>query len=144
MYNWKYFTLKELTKSETADKLGFINIPTEIEKQNINDLVVNVLDPLREAWGKPIRITSGYRCPRLNEAIGGVKNSQHKLGQAADLQPFDYSLMKEFKAFVRDWCKDKEFDQCIIESNSYAEWIHISYRKDNNRKKLFEIRNEQD
>lgn len=144
MHTWKYFTLEELTKSETAERLGYINNPLEEEKNNLNELVTNVLDPLREAWGKPIRVTSGYRCPRLNEIVGGVKNSQHKFGQAADIQPLDYSLMEEFKEFVRDWCESKEFDQCIIESNSYVEWIHISYRKGNNKKEIFDIRNEQD
>ena len=83
--NWKYFTLKEFTRSRTADKLGFFNTPLESDIQNLDLLVSNILDPLRKAWGKPIIVTSGFRVPRLNEAVGGVKNSDHLYGRAADI-----------------------------------------------------------
>ena len=139
MYNWKYFTMKEMTNSSTADNLGFINTPTEIEKQNLNDLVINVLDPLREAYGKPIRVTSGYRCPRLNKAVGGVDNSQHMKGQAADIQPLQYKEIDNFIKFVRNWCLHNDFDQCIIERSKTGKWIHISWRKENRRRKLFSL-----
>lgn len=138
-YNWKYFTMKEMTRSATAERLGFLNTPTEIEKQNLNDLVINVLDPLREAYGKPIRVTSGYRCPRLNEAVKGVKNSQHMKGQAADITPLEYKYINEFIEFVRNWCLSHEFDQCIIETSKTGKWIHISWRNENRRKKLFNM-----
>lgn len=139
MYDWKHFTMKEMTHSSTADNLGFINTPTEIEKQNLNDLVVNVLDPLREAYGKPIRVTSGYRCPRLNKAVGGVDNSQHIKGQAADIQPLQYKEIDNFIKFVRNWCLHNDFDQCIIERSKTGKWIHISWRKENRRRKLFSL-----
>lgn len=139
MYKWKYFTLSELTKSSTADRLGFINNPTEVEKQNLNDLVINVLDPLREAYGKPIRVTSGYRCARLNKVVGGVENSQHTKGQAADLQPIEYKDIDKFCKFVKEWCNTHEFDQCIIEVSKTTKWVHISYNKDYNRKKVFRM-----
>lgn len=139
MYKWKHFTMKEMTHSSTADNLGFINTPTEAEKQNLNDLVVNVLDPLREAYGKPIRVTSCYRCPRLNKAVGGVENSQHMKGQAADLQPLQYKDINNFIEFVRNWCLHNDFDQCIIERSKTVKWIHISWRNENRRRKLFSL-----
>ena len=136
---WHYFTMKEMTKSSTAEKLGFINKPLQSDIDNLDELVTKVLDPLREAWGKPIRVTSGYRCVRLNKAVGGVQNSQHTKGQAADLQPIKYSEIEQFISFVRDWCTHNEFDQCIIETSKTGKWIHISYAKGKNRKKLFSL-----
>lgn len=73
----KFFTIRELTKSTTAQQKGIKNIPSKEQEQNLIALIENILDPLREAYGKPIVVTSGYRCPALNKAIGGAKNSQH-------------------------------------------------------------------
>lgn len=139
MKKWRHFTLKELTHSDTAESLGFINTPMQSDIDNLNELVMNVLDPLREAYGKPIRVTSGYRCVRLNAALKGAKNSQHMKGQAADLQPLNYKDIDEFISFVREWCMKNEFDQCIIETSKTTKWIHISYNKENNRNKLFKL-----
>lgn len=138
MYNWKYFTLSEFTKSETAEKLEFLNIPMESDKANLDLLVRNVLDPLRENWGGPIKITSGYRCARLNKIVGGVKNSQHLYGKAADIVPIGKTF-EEFVKFLEEWLKDKEFDQCIIEKKGNSKWIHISYNENKNRKNIFSI-----
>lgn len=135
--NWKYFTLKEMIKSSTADKLGFDNTPNEEVEANLDKLVNNVLDPLREKWKMPIKVTSGYRCKKLNDAVGGVKSSQHLKGQAADIQPLDYSLIDKFIAFVKEWCKHNEYDQCIIEMSKRSKWVHISYNEAFNRKKCF-------
>lgn len=135
--NWKYFKLSEFTKSNIASKLGFINTPLESDIHNLDLLVSNILDPLREAWGKPIIITSGYRVPRLNEAVGGVKNSDHLYGKAADIVPYDPNDFKKFTEFIKDFLKDKEFKQCIIEKSKYSKWIHISYDSLNNKKQLF-------
>lgn len=77
--------MAELTKSETAMRRKIDNTPTEAVKKNLTALVDKVLDPLREAWGQPIIVSSGYRCPKLNRAVGGVASSQHTLGQAADI-----------------------------------------------------------
>ena len=137
--NWKYFTLKEMTRSSTATKLGIDNTPNELIINNLNDLVTNVLDPLREAYGKPIRVTSGYRCEALNKAVKGVKNSQHIKGQAADITPLEYKYINEFIEFVRNWCLGHEFDQCIIETSNTGKWIHITWRNENRRKKLFNM-----
>ena len=81
----KYFTIAEMVHSDTADRLG---IPNRLPKElvfNVQALVDNVLDPLREWYGKPIPVSSGYRCPALNKAVGGVGNSYHLKGMAADL-----------------------------------------------------------
>ena len=137
--NWKFFTLKEMTRSSTATKLGIDNTPNKLIINNLNDLVTNVLDPLREAYGKPIRVTSGYRCEALNKAVNGVKNSQHMKGQAADIQPLQYKEIDNFIEFVRNWCLHNDFDQCIIETSKTGKWIHISWRNENRRKKLFNM-----
>lgn len=135
--DWEYFKLEEFTKSQTASELGFFNTPLDSDIQNLDLLVSNILDPLRKAWGKPIIVTSGYRVPRLNEAVGGVKNSDHLYGRAADIVPQDPKDFKKFTEFIKDFLKDKEFKQCIIEKSKYSKWIHISYDPLNNRKQLF-------
>ena len=73
----KYFTINELTKSATATSKGIDNTPTKEVVGNLTTLVDKVLDPLREAYGKPIKVNSGYRCPKLNKAVGGSATSQH-------------------------------------------------------------------
>ena len=135
--DWEYFKLEEFTRSQTAYELGFINTPLESDIQNLDLLVSNILDPLREEWGSPIIITSGFRVPRLNEAVGGVENSDHLYGKAADIVPSDPNDFKEFTEFIKDFLKDKEFKQCIIEKSKSSKWIHISYDSLNNRKQLF-------
>ena len=82
----KFFTLRELTKSDTAIRKGIKNVPSKSEENNLIALVENILDPLREAYGKPIIVTSGYRCEELNRLIGGSKTSQHRSGQAVDIR----------------------------------------------------------
>ena len=81
----KYFTISEMIKSETALKHGIWNGASLEVEENLRALVEQVLDPLRERYGKPIRVTSGYRCPRLNTLVGGSPNSQHMKGEAADI-----------------------------------------------------------
>ena len=134
--NWKYFTFDELIHSDTADRLGIDNTPTSEAVSNINDLVTNVLDNLRDGWGRPIIVTSGYRCNELNVAVGGTCNSQHLKGQAADIVSDDFDA---FRGFVRRWCKDNEFDQCIFEHSGNSEWIHISYVEGRNRRQVLDL-----
>ena len=81
----KHFTIKELTASATAQRLDIDNTPTAEAVANLQQLVANVLDPLRETYGRPIYVNSGYRCPALNRAVGGVPSSQHLTGEAADI-----------------------------------------------------------
>ena len=134
--NWKYFTLDELIHSDTADRLGIDNSPTSEAIQCIDGLVTNVLDRLRGEWGRPIIVTSGYRCKELNATVGGARNSQHLKGQAADIVSDDFD---EFRRFVRRWCKDNDFDQCIFEHSGSSEWIHISYVEGRNRRQIIDL-----
>lgn len=83
----KYFKIQELVRSQTATAHSIQNVPTAEAVKNLESLVLNVLDPLREAWGGPIIITSGYRCEELNARVGGAKYSYHRLGMAADIRP---------------------------------------------------------
>lgn len=133
---WKYFTLDEMIHSDTADRLCIDNTPTSEAIQCIDDLVTNVLDRLRSEWNHPIVVTSGYRCKELNAAVGGARNSQHLKGQAADIISDD---LEEFRRFVRRWCKDNDFDQCIFEHSSDSEWIHISYVEGRNRRQCLDL-----
>ena len=79
------FTMEEFTRSETAEAMGIRNVPGSRERLALVNLCAKLLQPLRDAYGKPITINSGYRCPELNKAVGGVPTSQHQRGEAADL-----------------------------------------------------------
>lgn len=132
----KYFTLKELTRSVTAKNKGIDNTPGEVEKNNLIALVENVLDPLREAWGQPIIITSGYRCPALNRAVGGAAASQHVKGEAADIRTVSDTVEDNKALYELIKILNLPIDQCI---NEYGyDWIHVSYSP-KNRKKFFSI-----
>lgn len=132
----KYFTIPELCKSDTASRLGIENIPTQEIEKNLEALVNNVLDPLREWYGKPIKVNSGYRCPELNKAVGSKsKKSQHMFGQAADIDTNSVVENKKLYEYIKE---NLEFDQLIDESN-FA-WVHVSFRADgNNRKQLLKL-----
>lgn len=121
-----HFTIEELYASDTAKRLGIDNKPTTQNIINMVYLAAYVLEPLREAMGEPIRISSGYRCERLNRAVGGVANSQHTKGQAADIC-IDGDLKKGRKWF--DYIKTHlQFDQLIWEHDkSGTYWIHVSF-----------------
>lgn len=127
------FTLEEMVRSTTAEARGIDNTPSQDEIDNLKELCQNVLQPIRDKYGKPIYINSGYRCPLLNRAVGGVNNSQHKSGQAADIRSEDN---KELWDLIVDMRNKNEliFDQLIDESN--LSWIHISYKKENNRNQI--------
>lgn len=136
----KHFSLSELTRSETARAQGLDNTPSAEHAANLEILVSQLLDPLREAWavrcaheqwGTPaLTVTSGYRGFRLNKAVGGSTTSAHCVGFAVDLVPANGRL-SEFKMFCRDWLKGKPFDQMISEDENAAgvpRWIHIGYK----------------
>lgn len=127
----KYFTIDELCKSDTAKKKGINNTPTAEIKQKLGVLIDELLDPVREAWGKPIRVNSGYRCAKLNKAVGGVSNSQHIKGEAADLNAGSVPLNKQLFELIRT---NYEYDQLINEAN-YA-WVHVSYVRKNRHQVL--------
>ncbi len=122
----KYFSVNELTASDTATAKGIDNTPSSAIRAHIVDFIENGLDPLREAWGSGIKVNSGYRCTALNTAVGGAATSAHRCGYAADLYPTNGDF-DAFKAFVVAFMADKKFDECIIEKNSKgAQWIHYA------------------
>jgi putative chitinase len=123
----KYFTLKEFTASSTATAKNIDNTPNATVTAHIEELVNSLLDDLREAWGSAIKVSSGYRCTKLNNAVGGSKTSAHTTGYAADLVPVN-GKMTEFKTFVKEWLKDKKFDQYINEFSGSTEWVHIGLK----------------
>ena len=137
----KNFLLSEITHSNTAKRLGITNAPKKEHLSNIQALIRKVVQPMRDALG-PIRISSGYRSPELNRAIGGSRKSQHCKGQALDLQFWKSGKMNN-KA-IYDWviANDIEFDQMINEFD-FA-WIHISFKEDNNRKQILEAYKDED
>lgn len=119
----KYFTLEELTRSAVATARGIPNVPGENERESLEVLVLALLDPLREIWGAPIYVNSGYRSPALNKAVGGVANSQHMKGQAADITTGNTASNRKLFVLIRDGGFD--FDQLIDEAD--GTWIHVSY-----------------
>jgi len=119
----KYFTIKELCKSTTAERLGIDNSPNSEIVNNLKQLVEYVLDPLREGYGKPIHVNSGYRCPALNKAVNGSKTSHHMIGLAADITVGSAAKNKILFNLAQEL--DLPFDQLIDEKN--FSWIHISF-----------------
>ena len=132
----KYFSIKELCKSNTAIKNKIDNHPTpEIEK-NLTILIEHCLDPIREKFGKPITVTSGYRCEKLNKLVGGKPNSQHLKGQASDLVGDTNTKTKEIFEIAKQL---GNFDQLLFEKNSKGSiWVHISYKDSGNRKQCID------
>ena len=119
----KYFTIKELCKSSTATQKGIDNTPNSEIVSNLKNLVEYILDPLREKYGKPILVNSGYRSPALNKAVNGSKTSQHMKGLAADITAGSVSKNKILFNLVQEL--DLPFDQLIDEKK--LKWIHVSY-----------------
>lgn len=129
------FDLAEFVKSDTATRLGIDNTPTFQEVENIARLVVNVLQPLRNAYGKPITVNSGYRCPALNKAVGGSTTSSHMKGEAADITAGSKEENKVLFELVKKL--NLSFDQLIDEKD--FSWVHVSYRKGNNRNQILHL-----
>ena len=140
----KYFTIKELCASSKAVQLGIKNEPSKAALTNLESLVLNILDPLRAAWGGGIIVTSGYRSAALNKAVGGSPSSAHRYGLAADIVPADRRI-GVFKAFVVKWLKDNaiNFDQYIDEVGGGSEWVHIGIKSSsgNQRRQFLKYRN---
>jgi uncharacterized protein YcbK (DUF882 family) len=130
----KYFTIAELCKSDTAVRKNIDNSPTSEIINNLEQLVRYILDPLREKYGKPIRVNGAYRCPELNKAVGGSKTSQHMTGQAADITVGTSEQNKRLFQLIIDL--DLPFDQ-LIDENKFK-WIHVSYSP-RNRKQILHL-----
>lgn len=120
----KYFTMWEMTYSHKADLNKIDNTPSEEIKENLMELM-EFLDDFRETWGGPIKVTSGYRCLKLNKLVGGSTTSAHLIGFAADLKPYNNDIDK-FIAEAEKWAKNKDFDQLITETDVHGnKWLHI-------------------
>ena len=126
----KHFTFSEFERSETARSLGIDNRMPELVEAHVVELVDCLLDPLREAWGGPLVVTSGYRCPELNDAVGGSETSAHTAGWAADLVPKDRERTDEFIKFAIDGipAAGLAFDQLIDERSGGSRWLHVGIR----------------
>ena len=130
----EHFSLREFTRSSTAESLGLDNSvdPTTAQgvtvTRNLANLCAEVLEPLREHVGRPIVVTSGYRCKALNNAIGGVANSQHLVGEAADLSIPSVAKAREWMRWLMD---NTRFDQLILEHDRNGiHWLHVSCKVD--------------
>lgn len=139
MVTKSYFTIAELCASDTAKKYNINNTPDPIIISHLQQLI-NFLNPLREAWGSAIKVSSGYRCDKLNRFVGGSKTSSHLIGYGVDLIPAN-GRMDDFKKFIVDYMKTRMFDQCIIEKSGKTEWIHIGLynNKGQQRRMIFNI-----
>ena len=124
-----FFIISEMVRSDTAKKYGIDNMPGIVEENNIKRLIDEILDPIREEYGGPIRVSSGYRCKRLNSLVGGSKTSQHMKGEAADLIPVDGDTKRLFDV-VRRMIKEGKIKcgQLIWEYGTWTKpkWVHIS------------------
>ncbi len=123
-------TLKEAVKSDTATRLGIKNEPDQWEINNLIAIAQNVFQPMRDHFGIPIGVTSGYRCKALNTAIGGSKYSQHMIGEALDIDAHMCGGVtnKELFNYIKD---NLDWDQMIWEFGGEEEpdWIHVSYKE---------------
>ena len=147
----EHFKLSEFTRSATATRLGINNSldPSDscskVKIDNLRSLCEHVLEPLRayanscplregREGSVPIIIGSGYRCPKLNSAVGGVKNSNHLYGYAADIHLPSISLGKEWFTWMMD---NLQFDELIWETaNRKSYWIHVAFKPTGNRQKV--------
>lgn len=126
------FTITELCYSDTAKQNNIINKPSDLYiYDNLLNLIYYVLQPCRNKFGS-ITVSSGYRCDKLNKMVGGSDTSNHKLGCAVDIIPAKASF-KQVYDYVTTYL---DYDECFIETNKQGvKWLHLAYRKNNNRKK---------
>ena len=128
-------SLAEVTRSETAKRKGISNMPTPEHIENFKKLAANIFQPIREHFGKPILISSGYRSAELNKAIGGSLSSQHSSGEAIDID-MDGTDITNKQIF--DYIKDNlTFDQMIWEFGTDAnpDWVHVSFAANRSQRK---------
>jgi hypothetical protein len=125
------FTLKELTKSDTATRLNLDNNPDEATIENLKLLCQEVLQPIREHFGKSVTVNSGFRSPESNAAVGGSKTSDHCLGRAADIE-IDGIPNPELAQWIMD---NLDYTQLILEFYTQGQpnsgWVHVSYDPSN-------------
>lgn len=135
----RYFDLEEFLTSSTARQKSIENMPSWEIVEHLLELAY-FLDGLREDWGSAINVSSGFRCKTLNEAVNGAKTSVHQIGYAADIMPAN-GHFDAFVAFIKEWAKDKSFDQVIVEESKTSKWVHIGLYNNagDQRKQLFNM-----
>ena len=136
----EHFKLEEFERSATAQRLNIDNRVPEVLIPNIRALCENVLEPVRQHFGVPIYLSSGYRCPALNKAVKGATASQHMKGEAADIYIKASPQLALWNIYV--WMIDNlMFDQLIWEVRPTSKWIHVSYKRTGvNRQQVFTCR----
>lgn len=131
----KHLSLAEVSRSETAKRRGINNTPSGEHLENFKKLAENIFEPIREHFGVPIHISSGYRSKELNAAIGGSASSQHCQGEAIDIDMDGTSITN---AEIFNYIKDNlEFDQLLWEfgTNTNPDWVHVSYESTGKQRK---------
>ena len=128
----KYFTISELTKSDTAKAYHIDNTPDAKSVDNMEILINECLDRIREMWGSPIYVNSGFRCEELNRLVKGKKTSHHKRGMAADITTHNIEKNRQLFEMIKN--SDIPFTQLIDESDYL--WVHISYDKKNLKRQI--------
>ena len=131
----KYFTIEELCASHTAARAGINNAPSDADKERLTALIKELLDPLRELWGRPLKVNSGFRCAELNGLVRGGACSQHMRGEAADITAGSSMLNKQLFNVLK--YSGLAFDQLIDES-AYS-WLHVSYSTLQNRRQVLHL-----
>jgi hypothetical protein len=132
----KHFSLAEFITSESAKRAGIDNMPPADHIENLKKLCENVLEPIRAHFNVPLNISSGYRCKALNRLIGGASNSQHAVGQAADID-MDGTTGGVNNKLVFNYIKDNlKFDQLIAEfgTEKNPDWVHVSFAPDGHQR----------
>jgi uncharacterized protein YcbK (DUF882 family) len=131
----KHITLQEATESATALRMGINNVPNEVELEAMKYVSENLFEPIREWYNKPIKINSFYRCLALNKAVNGSKTSGHVLGNSIDISGGNKAENKKIFDFIKT--SGLNYDQ-VINEYDYT-WVHISLKKDKNRKQILAI-----
>lgn len=138
----KYFRIEEFTRSATAERLGIDNTPDSCIVENLCLLVDKILNPLREIYGRPIVVNSGYRCQKLNKLVGGVKYSAHLDGRAADIRSSHHyrdenkEIGNILVANINEWPIDQViFEKC--DASGCPSWIHVAFSRSPRRQILY-------
>ena len=133
----RFFKFIEMVRSSKANECGIDNWPKDADIMDNIIFTMECLDQIREEYGLPLSVSSGYRCTELNRAVGGVKTSQHMKGQAADI---NIGSVEKNRAFF-NWCQaninDLPIDQLLDES--HYSWVHLSFTKENQRHQVLHL-----